>query len=155
MLRHMVKSAIIVGTIAGVLLPMFAGDAVTANNTGGEVMAVAAPAATLPPLLKITTEGLHRLTGNLKVVDPDRNVIEIAASNVTLDLNGYTISGPAVCSYGTPVTCTHSTNIGNGIYASVLGKPLNLTIMNGSIHGMASYAILSDSETAIRVERST
>ena len=46
------------------------------------------------------------------VTDPNTSAIVITAPNVTLDLDGFTISGPAVC-VGAPATCS-MTGSGDG-----------------------------------------
>jgi hypothetical protein len=45
---------------------------------------------------KITHPGSYKLSGNL-VVPADVDGIDILTDNVTIDLNGFTISGPDTC----------------------------------------------------------
>src|SRR5262249_53449209 len=71
--------------------------------------------------------------------------VEITASNVTLDLNGFTISGPATCTGAPPATrttCTPS-GIGTGVHAAAAG----LTVRNGTIRGMGNAGITTEPET--------
>src|ERR1022692_224651 len=49
----------------------------------------------------ISVPGSYRLSGNLTVPDQNTTAIQIAADNVTIDLNGFSILGPTVCT-GTP-----------------------------------------------------
>lgn len=149
--RYLIKSGIGIAMVAGVLLYMLTSMAWAIEAATEDVSKIGAAAPNPPPLLKITTPGLHRLMGNLNVNTLNRNAVEIDASNVTLDLNGYTISGPAVCS-GSPVTC--STGTGVGVYIPGVNKLVNITVMNGTIVGMSDYAISNDISTSgIHVER--
>ena len=60
------------------------------------------------PLL-ISAEGSYVLTSNLVVTDPNLDAIQISSDYVTLDLNGFHISGPVTCS-GPPgsISCSMS-----------------------------------------------
>jgi hypothetical protein len=107
----------------------------------------------------ITEPGGYVLTGNL-TVDADTTAIEIMADDVSVDLNGFAILGPNVCS-GSPVTmCTHNGTgqPGQGIFAplvrleeadgkAVLGKQertrarTNITVVNGTVQGMGADGI--------------
>ena len=50
--------------------------------------------------LTISVRGAYKLTGNLTVPNADTTAIQITADNVTLDLNGFGIYGPAVEGFG-------------------------------------------------------
>lgn len=97
----------------------------------------------------ITEPGSYRLASNLDVSalsDPD--VIQIQASNVTLDLNGFAIIGPVTCS-GTPVTsCNPSSGTGIGIHVST--GLSDLTIRNGSVRGQTQMGILCESSCLLQ-----
>src|SRR5437870_13458443 len=67
--------------------------------------------------LVISQPGSYRLKGNITVPDENTTAISVQADYVTIDLNGYSIQGPATCT-GLPVTsCSPSSsgNDGNGI----------------------------------------
>jgi hypothetical protein len=85
----------------------------------------------------ISQPGSYRLSGNLTVNDADTTVIQITADSVTLDLNGFSIIGPAVCTPGPATTCLAA---GKGIGVQVGGNairgPRGVRILNGSIRGM-------------------
>jgi hypothetical protein len=81
----------------------------------------------------ITQPGSYKLSGNL-VVSGGTDGIDITASNVTIDLNGFTIRGPVTCiGQGNTLSCSSSVTgrIGSGIVSS--GD--NTTIRNGSVVG--------------------
>jgi parallel beta-helix repeat protein len=67
------------------------------------------------------------------------------AVDVTIDLNGFSIIGPAVC-LGRPPVCT-----GGGSGVGVFSARDNITILNGKIRGMSGGISLSG--VASRVER--
>src|SRR3954466_9962513 len=55
----------------------------------------------------ICNPGSYRLSGNLTVPDANTTAIALFADNVTIDLNGFSISGPVTCVEGTyPVQCS-------------------------------------------------
>src|SRR5713226_8937081 len=60
--------------------------------------------------------GSYRLSGNLTVPDANTTAILITASNVALDLNGFSILGPTVCVVGVATTCSPS-GVGNGVFS--------------------------------------
>jgi hypothetical protein len=83
------------------------------------------------PPVTITQAGSYILTSNLRVLDPNLIAIEIAANDVTLNLNGHTISGPA------------SSGTGRGIYAL---NHYNITVRNGRVWGFAWGGVVLRSE---------
>src|SRR5438046_155584 len=62
----------------------------------------------------LSVAGSYRLSGNLTVPDENTNAIVVSADNVTIDLNGFSILGPVVCS-GNPVSCNFTTGTGTGV----------------------------------------
>lgn len=70
-------------------------------------------------LVAISQPGSYYLTGSLTVSAGD--AIDINANNVTLDLNGFTLSSTATPPSGTAVSLSHSLT--------------NLTIVNGFVYG--------------------
>jgi hypothetical protein len=95
----------------------------------------------------ISQSGSYRLSGNLTVPNADTTAIQIITDNVTLDLNGFTIKGPTVCTSTTisgPVTSCSPTGLGLGIIARGADSLFlldNITILNGTIRGMGSNGI--------------
>src|SRR5262249_51967263 len=91
----------------------------------------------------ISQSGSYRLTGNLNVPDAATTAIEITADNVTLDLNGFTISGPNVCTPN-PTRCTYSGGAGIGVMAvgpPGVVSPANVRVMNRIVRGMRGHTI--------------
>jgi len=84
--------------------------------------------------------GSYRLASNL-VVPAGVSGIEITASNVTLDLNGYSITGPMTCTAGqNAVTCTGGAPaLARGIDA---GSASGVTIRNGVVQGFQQHGIV-------------
>lgn len=78
-----------------------------------------------PSVFKITQPGSYYLTGNISVTQA-RHIIEVAASHVTIDLNGFNINGNAVALSG--VRADGSTYRG-------------LVVRNGSIQWCAAHGI--------------
>ena len=88
----------------------------------------------------ISQPGSYRLTGDL-TVDESTTAIRVTAKNVTIDLNGFSILGPTVCSGTppiTPFTCA-PVGAGNGIVADAGSDAV--TVLNGTIRGMGAAGI--------------
>ena len=69
------------------------------------------PGGTSP--FTISTSGSYYLTGNITVASGD--VITINASNVTLDLNGYTIATTSATPLGTAIVITTGVSARDGV----------------------------------------
>lgn len=91
----------------------------------------------------ISQSGSYRLSGNLTVPDLNTTAIQITADFVTLDLNGFSIVGPAVCTTGTVTTCP-AAGTGTGVQAGdgLPPFPRGVRILNGSVRGMGLIGIL-------------
>jgi hypothetical protein len=89
----------------------------------------------------ISEPGSYRLSSNL-VVNEAVTVIEITASDVTIDLAGFSIVGPNKCA-GSPVACTIQGGSGIGIkaVADAGPSPENVRVMNGTVRGMGGHGI--------------
>jgi hypothetical protein len=99
----------------------------------------------------IAQPGSYRLTGNLDVSgspNPENaTAIAITSHFVTLDLNGFSIVGPSVCS-GSPVSSCAPTGTGVGISAHAN----QIRISNGVVRGFGSSGIWADNATVERVQ---
>ncbi|HKJ18791.1 MAG TPA: hypothetical protein VJ984_15660 [Xanthomonadales bacterium] len=82
----------------------------------------------------ITTSGSYILTGNL-TVPASTTGISVQAEQVTIDLNGFAISGPFECN---PGDCT---GVGNSSGITTLGIPRHLTVINGQVNGFHERCI--------------
>jgi hypothetical protein len=102
------------------------------------------------PGFPVTTQAdrSYVLTSSLGIQVVDVTAIELGGGS-TLDLNGWSIVGPAVCT-GTPPSCVGlGTGVGSGF--GVRGTGPQATIRNGRIAGMGATAIYAEDGT--RVER--
>ncbi|WP_211461123.1 right-handed parallel beta-helix repeat-containing protein [Collimonas silvisoli] len=91
----------------------------------------------------IEQAGYYRLAGDLKVADANTTAIEINADNVTLDLNGHAIQGPARCQQ-LPAPCWPS-GTGNGVHT--VGHS-GIAVKNGIIQGMGNYGVYLETNKA-------
>jgi hypothetical protein len=114
--------------LLGLAVPALAVDGVIEIN-----QATVAAAGGFP--FTITQAGSYRLTSNLAVTGGTHG-IAISVANVSIDLNGFTISGT-----GAPSTA--------GVYASD-GYGFNTTVSNGTVQGMGVGVELA---TTARVEK--
>jgi hypothetical protein len=92
--------------------------------------------------ITITQPGLYRLTSNIVVPDANTTAIQIIASHVTLDLNGFSILGPTVCIFegGSPWV-TSCSPTGTGIGVSSDANAIGVAVRNGNVSGMGSRGI--------------
>ncbi len=88
----------------------------------------------------IEQPGSYRLTSNL-IIQGGMNAIEITTSNVTLDLNGFSIMGEGA---GGP---------GSGIVATGSGPLTNITIVNGSVSDTGQVGIELGLVESCRIEK--
>jgi len=133
----MAKCALVLFSLA--LLPhaLSAGDGVfeinaDCANSGG---CLSGDAAGYP--VTIDRPGSYRLTGSLETVDVNQTLIEITVSDVSIDLNGFSLSGPVTCS-GIPNACSA---IGSGIGIAISTDTSSISIANGTIRGMGESGI--------------
>jgi hypothetical protein len=93
---------------------------VTTGDTPGYPVTLSAP-------------GSYVVTSDLTGVPANTHAVLVTADRVTLDLNGFRIVGPAVCTgNGAAVVCNPSTT-GDGVSA---GSRLDLRVYDGVIQGM-------------------
>lgn len=95
------------------------------------------PAGAFP--VKITKSGSYILTNNLPVAGLLVNAINVTASNVSIDLNGFTISGPGSGTSGG----------GTGIGINAAGVS-NVTILNGTVTTMGGSGIVLGDNGTVR-----
>lgn len=124
-------------------IPAFALDGVVLINQS-QALAGNVTAGDTPGFpVTLSQSGSYRLTGDLVVPDANTTAIRITADHVTLDLNGFAIIGPTVCT-SSPANCAPITQ-GIGIQAdngpSVDG-PRGTKIFNGTVRGMGFTGIL-------------
>ena len=101
----------------------------------------------------IGTSGSYRLTGELEVPDASTTAIQVTTSDVTIDLNGFGIFGPTVCTQqsDSSVSCAPTGN-GDGISASSSdgSGTENVTVRGGTIRGMGRFGVsLSGNQSRI------
>jgi parallel beta-helix repeat protein len=125
----------------------FAVDGIVLINQTSALMGNVTPGDTPGFPITISQPGSYRLSSNLTVPDGNTTAIQVTGNNVTIDLNGFSIIGPVVCT-GEPVTsCSPSTASGVGILTS---SNLIVTVTNGMVQGMGVGLSLSGPS---RVER--
>ncbi len=89
--------------------------------------------------VSLTASGSYRLTSNLEVPDQNTTAIELGsdADRSSIDLNGFAILGPTVCS---SIGACSLLGSGNGIAASA--GTTDVTVRNGRILGMGDHGVL-------------
>lgn len=112
------------------------------------------PISSLP--FTITASGMYHLTGNLTQPNTYTNAIEVDANNVTIDLNGFTISGAGGDGRKSGITILDNSNIeirngaitnfgypdGNGVYADSSSNNIkveNVRVVNNGMYGLSLW----------------
>jgi len=100
---------------------------------------------------QIHQPGSYKLSGNL-AVPAGVDGVDIYVSNVTIDLNGFTISGPVTCTGGgSGISCGTDPNT-HGIHSVVN----NATVRNGSVVGFSiGVALLGASNLVEEIHASS
>jgi len=129
MLRGRVGAAAFGLTIAGMIIASLAGSAQAQTKINKP------PPGGFP--IKITKPGSYILTNNLFVSALLVNAINVTTSNVSIDLNGFSISGPGGASPGT----------GIGINASGTS---NVSIRNGMVTQMGGSGVVLGDNSVVR-----
>jgi hypothetical protein len=123
-------------------IPAFAVDGVVLINQSQALAGNVTPGDTPGFPVTLSQAGSYRLTGDLIVPDANTTAIRITADHVTLDLNGFAIVGPTVCT-SSPANCPPITQ-GIGIQADngpTADGPRGTKILNGTVRGMGSTGI--------------
>lgn len=94
--------------------------------------------------IELSADGHYRLTGPLAVGNGDTTAIAVASDYVTIDLNGFTITGITYYT-GTPVTSCAPTGTGVGINSTV-GR---LEVRNGVVRCFGASGIRAGHATII------
>jgi hypothetical protein len=127
--------AILIGAALMFAAPAFAVDGVVLINQSTVMAAGGFP-------YKITQPGSYKLSGNLVVSASSTDGIDITVSNVSIDLNGFTISGPVTCSgTGSSIICLGRGGTGISTFAG-LSVPINVAVRNGSVVGFNNGIVL-------------
>jgi len=129
----------VIGAVGSV--PAYAVDGVVLINQNIATNGLPGCGAGFP--IFICQPGSYRLSGNL-VVSADTDGIDIGANDVTLDLNGFTISGPGTCS-GTPpqIFCSGSTGYGINLFFGT-----NVVIRNGIVRNFQIGIFIAELRTS-------
>jgi len=117
-------------------------DGVVLINQGTAATGVpGCPVSAFPIVL--CKSGSYRLSGNLTVGGVNTDAIHITTNNVTLDLNGFTISGPVNCKPANPIVSCSASGNGVGIKdpANPPNNKKNITVRNGTVRGMGASGI--------------
>lgn len=88
-----------------------------------------------------------QLASDLVVPNQNTTAISVSIDDVTIDLAGFTIRGPAVCS-GPLGGCTPSTGSGSGI-RRLFTSVRSTTVMNGNVVGMGEIGLLLGDEAVV------
>jgi hypothetical protein len=92
---------------------------------------------------KITLPGSYKLSGSL-VVPAETNGIEIVAPGVSLDLNGFSITGPIVCDSVGANCSLVPTALTRGIFAQAASIVVRNGFVSGFTRGVANAQLIEE-----------
>lgn len=130
-------------TLAAAALVTFASTAQAQTTLGGGKGGTSFP-------IHITQPGHYKLAANLVMPNGGTHGILVQASDVTIDLNGFAIIGPNVCSFQSK-TCSVSSPLATGI--NTYPGAVNITVRNGTVRGFSGMGISAGD--GLRVENVT
>lgn len=131
--RQIIASSFALSMLLVLTAPLAASDGVIEINQA-KAIAGGVSAGDAPGFpVTIDTPGSYLLTGELSVTDADTTVIAIESSDVTLDLNGFTVRGPNSCFHGSSQIQCSVTGIGYGIWVAASYR--SIVIRNGTVSG--------------------
>lgn len=136
------KTLLSLTLLAALTGPIYAVDGVVLINQSNALAGNVTPGDTPGFPVSITVSGSYRLSSNLIVPDANTSGILVSADNVTIDLNGFSVIGPVVCTgFPAPTSCSPQGGISDGITLGGNGLATNVVVLNGDIHGFSSFAI--------------
>jgi hypothetical protein len=123
--------------LAAIATPAYAVDGVVLINQAAALNGNVTPSDAAGFPVTISAPGSYRLSSNLIVPDGNTTAIEVLVSEVTIDLNGFSIIGASCVGFGAPC---NPTGTGAGIEAPFFVD--NVKVSNGTIRGMGSHGII-------------
>jgi len=108
---------------------LLSGAAQSQTMIGGGKAAVSFP-------IVISQPGHYKLAGNLTVPNGSTSGIHVTSPYVTIDLNGFTLGGPNVCS-----TQTKTCSVAGMAFGIITDPVINLTVRNGTVRGFSGTGI--------------
>lgn len=124
--------------IAGLSCDLYAVDGIVLIDQNRALAGGVTPGDAPGFPVTISVAGSYRLSGSLRVPDANTTAILISAHQVKIDLNGFSISGPTVCT-GSPVTACSPTGPGVGILDDT--NHTDVTVVNGDVYGMGKDGV--------------
>src|SRR5882724_9755177 len=114
-MSYSVRRTVWICALAAISSSLFAVDGVILIDQNRALAGNVTPGDAPGFPVTISQPGSYRLSGNITVPDVNTTAIQITAEYVTLDLNGFSIIGPNVCTPN-PTTCS-APGSGTGVLA--------------------------------------
>jgi hypothetical protein len=127
-------------TLAAISSSLYAVDGVVLIDQNRALAGSVTPGDAPGFPVTLSQPGSYRRSGNLTVPDINTTAIQITADNVSLDLNGFSIIGPNVCTTGL-TTCAQTAGVGVRADDSQGSGPPGVRVFNGTVRGMGGGGI--------------
>jgi len=99
--------------------------------------------------VRLTVSGSYRVTSNIDFPGATASAIELAASDIAIDLNGHTIKGTNTCTTG-PGGWVTSCSQSNGYHAILGWGSVRVRVSNGRILGSGGAGIILADGSEVR-----
>jgi len=140
---HFTRRFVSLFTFAIITNALYAVDGVVLIDQNRAMAGHVTPGDTPGFPIVISVTGSYRLSGNLTVPDRLTTAIHVTADNVTIDLNGFSINGPTVCT-SNPTNCGGSGG-GAGIHSGDFNigtiHARGIKVYNGTVRGMGFHGV--------------
>jgi hypothetical protein len=124
------KTLLSLTILAALACPVYGVDGVVLINQSSALAGNVTPGDTPGFPVTISVSGSYRLSSNLIVPDPSTTAIVITADSVSIDLNGFSIIGPAVCP-GT--SCFALVEV-----PAIVSSNAGISVSNGTVRGVGT-----------------
>jgi len=139
-MRSATSAAALLASLLAAAVPAHAVDGVIEISQSKAVAGtvISGDAAGFP--VTIPQNGSYRLTSNLTVDENTTAItVQTGVKDVTIDLNGFSITGPVTCT-GSPVSSCSPAGLGSGIFSNYAGT--RLRVYNGHVRGMGRNGVV-------------
>lgn len=99
----------------------------------------------------ITAPGSYALTSDLSVTDANTSALDVDTADVSIDLRGFALSGPVVCTgQGPSISCGAGNGLGVDATIDISNRHPRIRVVDGRISGFGSFGIHAGAQSRIR-----
>lgn len=141
MLHLICRPLVCVCMLAAISSSLYAVDGVVLINQNSALAGNVTPDDAPGFPVTLSQSGSYRLSGNLTVPDVNTTAIQITADFVTVDLNGFSIIGPNICTPNPTICSAQGSGTGVLVANGPGNRPQGARVLNGTVRGMGLNGI--------------